>query len=174
MLRKTIQLFYAIKEIKDKIRSFWRENRVTNPWELRFQSAGNHATGTKRGKSSHPPAGNAGKLYLTSCEPSWARESEKTDVRNWYKVLICNYPRRHWYINKNVPTRKTLIWKFIHFVAVLYKISICNYHILCSMRMGTPLRKIGSSSFRWNKRKATFASLAEGKVWGVIDGKLFE
>ena len=39
---------------------------------------------------------------------------------------------------------------------------------------GNPLRKIGSSSFRWNKRKATFASLAEGKVGGVIDGKLFE
>ena len=39
---------------------------------------------------------------------------------------------------------------------------------------GNPLRKNGSSSFRWNKRKATFASLAEGKVWGVIDGKLFE
>ena len=39
---------------------------------------------------------------------------------------------------------------------------------------GNPLRTIGSSSFRWNKRKVTFASLAEGKVWGVFDGKLFE
>ena len=36
---------------------------------------------------------------------------------------------------------------------------------------GNPLRTIGSSSFRWNKRKATFASLAEGKVW-LMNGPL--